>query len=66
MAKLGLDHFKALEQFGIQNCILPTSFTALFFSFLYSCLDNKTDRIGRILKFTMETEAAVEVKRMYF
>ena len=72
--KLGLDHFKALEQFGIlfiQNCLLlnkdnHTQFIQLSFSFIYSCLANKTDRIWRILKFIMATEAAVEGKRMYF
>ena len=70
--KLGLDHFKVLEQFGIQNCLLlnkynHTQFIQLpFFSFIYWGLDNKTDIIGRILKFTMETEAVVEGKRMYF
>lgn len=72
--KLGLDHFRALEQFGIlfvQNCLLlnknnHTQFTQLSFSFIYSCLGNKTDRLGRILKFIMETEAAVEGKGMYF
>ena len=72
--KLGLDHFKALEQFGIlfvQNCLLlnknnHTQFIQLSFSFIYSCLGNKTDRLGRILKFIMETEAAVEGKGMYF
>ena len=73
--KLGLDHFKALEQFGIlfiQNCLSlnknnHTQFIQLpFFSFIYSCFDNKADRIGRILKFIIETETAVEGKRMYF
>ena len=70
--KLGLDHFKVLEQFGIQNCLLlnkynHTQFIQLpFFSFIYWGLDNKTDIIGRILKFTMETDAGVEGKRMYF
>ena len=67
-------HFKALEQFGIlfvQNCLLlnknnHTQFIQLSFSFIYSCLGNKTDRLGRILKFIMETEAAVEGKGMYF
>ena len=70
--KLGLDHFKALEQFGIlfiQNCLLlntnnHTQFIQLSFSFIYSCLANKTDRIWK--KFIMGTEAAVEGKRMYF
>lgn len=72
--KFGLDHFKALEQFGIlfiQNCLLlnknnHTQFIQLSFSFTYSCLTNKTDRIWIILKFIGATEAAVEGKRMYF
>ena len=43
-----------------------TQFIQLSFSFIYSCLANKTDRIWRILKFIIATEAAVEGKRMYF
>jgi len=64
--KLGLEHFKALEQFLSRTAYYRPVLQLPFLSFIYSCLDNKTDRIGRILKFTMETEAAVEVKRMYF
>lgn len=72
--KLGLDHFKALEQFGIlfiQNCLLlnknnHTQFIQLSFSFIYSCLRNKTDRIGRILKFHNGNWSCCGGKRMYF